>query len=197
MLMSTTIAVALITSLSTLAGAGISGLIAFLIDRTRSSAQLTLANTGRVDERLKERRQIRRDAYVQFLNQVSSAEEALEAGWLLKPPPDSTDAPGLVAPVTAELHRLQRLANLVALEGPNEVTLAAQGLQVRLTLESVDMVDVAKIAEKDQALCLHDEDRFMKVKMDRTKAKSKMIKAAQEALDDRSLQVNETHIDRA
>src|SRR5690348_3795759 len=121
--MSTTVSIALITSISTLAGAGISGLIAFLIDRARSGTQLALANSSRVDEHLKERRQIRRDVYVQFLNQVSTVEEALEVGWRSKSPPDFADAPTLIAPVTAELDKLQRLANLVILEGPNEVAI--------------------------------------------------------------------------
>jgi hypothetical protein len=183
--MNSIIAVALITSISTLAGASVSGYITLLVSRTHSNDQLVLANTDRMEQRSAAQRQIRRDAYVQFLNQFSLTERALDVAWRSKPPSVLADVPSHIEPVSAELDVLQQMANLVVLEGPGEVAIATQVLQTRLTLESVDVIDAAK-KSNGNAPCLQDDEKFMRIRTERATAKGKMIAAAQEALNDES-----------
>ena len=186
--MNSIIAVALITSLSTLAGASISGYITLLVSRTHNNSQALLANTDRMEQRSAAQRQIRRDAYVQYLNQLSLVEQALDVAWRSKPPPDLTQVPSLIEPVTVELDVLQRMANVVTLEGPLKVAGAAQALQAKLTLESVDVVNAINAAMKSHgnALCLQDDEKYVRIRMERHTFKSNMVKAAQDALSDAS-----------
>jgi len=100
----------------------------------------------------------------------------------------------ITKPITAELDVLSGFANLVILEGPAEVSMAAQALRIRMTLESVDLVGAAKKSE-GKAPCLQDDQRFVEIQMERAKAKSKMIGAATAALAvaeaDKALLANE------
>jgi hypothetical protein len=181
--MNPTVAIALITSLSTLAGAAISGYFTLRISRSNSDNQLILANVERAEERSTTKRQIRRDSYVQFLNQVGSVERHLNTAWRDAAPEELTEIPNIVKPVTAELDVLSGLANIVILEGPRKVSLAAQALQARLALESVDLVNVAK-ESPGKPPCLHDDQRYVSLQMERAKLKSDLIKCAQETLSE-------------
>src|SRR5207247_10539595 len=99
----------------------ISGYIAFLVSRTHSTTELAIAKDNRIDQQLKERRQIRRDAYVQFLNQANTVDQCLGDCWhgMLSSAALTRVSDDLQSEKTG-LEYLRRLGNLVALEGPDD-----------------------------------------------------------------------------
>jgi hypothetical protein len=188
-LVSTVIAVALIASISTLAAAGVGGYITFLTSRTHSATELAIAKNNRIDQQLKERRQIRRDAYVQFLNQANTVQEGLDNYWQAILSEDLSHVTNDLKAVTTELDCLRRLGNLVALEGPDDVTDSALKLEKQLTLEC-DII--GQFIRRAEGINLHGVDapmhidfmKYMHFKNNSRDAKSKMIKVAQKALND-------------
>lgn len=182
MLVSTVIAVALIASISTLAAAGVGGYITFLTSRTHSATELAIAKNNRIDQQLKERRQIRRDAYVQFLNQANTVQQGLDNYWQAILSEDLTHVTDDLKAITTELDCLQRLGNLVALEGPDDVTDSARKLQEELTLETSRM---AGFIHEPEGIKEPDNARmYLEFMVNRGAATSKMIKVAQKALND-------------
>jgi hypothetical protein len=179
--MTSTLGVALITSLSTLAGAGVAGCITLAVSRINNGHQLALANAERSERRAASQSEARKDCYVKFLNQLSAVEHALNLTWRNHAPRELRDVPDFVKPVTIELDSLSPLANLVILEGPHPVSFATQTLQVRLMLESVAVLEAAKKSLGNPP-CLHDEDEYFKIQMTRAESKSSFIKSAQEGI---------------
>jgi hypothetical protein len=177
--MKTTIAVALITAISTLSAAAISGYLAYKV----SAAQ---GKQAWVEQRLLERRQIRRQAYVQFLNQVGIAEQALDKLWQSKTPsePDfhtfiesGIDATGAVQP----------LLYLVTLEGPSAVVSAAAFVTASLMQECREITRITAKGETSTVICVQDEEAFTRAAYTRKDAKIKMIMAAQASLKSEKL----------
>src|SRR6516162_4461453 len=122
--MSETVAVTLITAVSTLAGAGISGYVAFLVSRAQSKTQIEITRSEQIEQRLTDRRQLRKDAYSQFLNRVVTAEELLEILWQL----ESKDSlrRDKFREMSSAIVDIRRSADVVALEGPAHVTSLAE-----------------------------------------------------------------------
>ena len=174
------IAVALITSVSTLSGGAITAFAAILVGRSNGNNQLALAGAERVDRLNSAQRQIRRDAYVQYLNQLSFTQRSLDAAWR-SIPPAQFDAEAYATPITAEFDALQQMLNLIRLEGPAQVVEPADALQVRLTLQSVDLIDAAR-KSKGHAPCIYDEKKFVDVKLEAARLNSKVIMAMRTAL---------------
>jgi hypothetical protein len=174
------IAVALITSISTLSGGAITAFAAVLVGRSNGNNQLVLAAAERVDRLNSTQRQIRRDAYVQYLNQLSSAQRSLDAAWRTVPPAQF-DAELYATPITAELDALQQMLNLIRLEGPAQVVEPADALQARLTLQSVDLINAAR-KSKGHAPCIFDEKKFVDVKLEAATLNGKVIVAMRTAL---------------
>ncbi|MEV4711360.1 hypothetical protein [Micromonospora sp. NPDC049374] len=114
-----TVAIALITSLSTLTAAGLTGLITALTVRRQVSGQLTAAREERDAQRTLRRNQARRDTYVGFLAACDRAYRALDTGWV-----GPETAPGEDAPYRM-LRALDEAYNLVLLAGPGPVAEAA------------------------------------------------------------------------
>ncbi|WP_204031897.1 hypothetical protein [Micromonospora qiuiae] len=119
-----TVAIALITSLSTLTAAGLTGLVTALTVRRQVAGQLAAAREERAEQRTLRRHQARRDTYVSFLAACDRAYRALDTGWV-----GADTAPGEDAPYPA-LRALDEAYNLVLLAGPAGVAEAA-GLTVR------------------------------------------------------------------
>jgi hypothetical protein len=174
------IAVALITSVSTLSGGGITAFAAVLVGRSNGNNQLALAAAERADRLNLTQRQIRRDAYVQYLNQLSSTQKSLDAAWRTVPA-DQFDADLYATPITAELDALQGMLNIIRLEGPAEVVEPADALQAKLTLQSVDLIDAAR-QSKGHAPCIYDEKKFVNVKLEAARLNGKVIVAMRTAL---------------
>lgn len=119
-----TVAVALVTSLSTLAAAGLTGTISALLTRRQLEHQRVLAREQRTEERADHRRELRREVYQHFVSQVDEAYRVLDAGWFAAP---FTEGSHWEAGFTAR--RALDEANVrVQLEGPEAV--AAQAAEV-------------------------------------------------------------------
>lgn len=112
-----TVAIALITSLSTLTAAGLTGLVTALTVRRQVDGQLAAAREERAEQRTLRRNQARRDTYVSFLAACDRAYRALDTEWV-----GAGTAPGEDTPYPA-LRALDEAYNLVLLAGPD---LAAQ-----------------------------------------------------------------------
>jgi hypothetical protein len=107
--MSTTVAVALITALSTLFG----GLIG-------SATSLFISNNQSRKERLEKRREIRRDAYVQLLNKFDEVVVLLDKCWAREPGIKGSESDEMNA-VAQGLDELENATNAAQLEGPAEI----------------------------------------------------------------------------
>ena len=108
--MSTTVAVALITSLSTLCG-GVIG----------SATSLILSNSQSHKDKLDKRREIRRDAYVQLLNKFDGLVVLLDKCWMTQAPPKYAEVSAELLAVQDGLYELENATNAVQLEGPAEI----------------------------------------------------------------------------
>ncbi|MEO3769532.1 hypothetical protein [Micromonospora sp. B9E7] len=133
--MQDTVAVALITSLSTLAAAALTGLVGALSTRRQLAHQLTVARQESVERRATRRDDLRRDAYVGFLSACDQAYRQLDRRWLeaggSEPVPGYDEA-------YAAMRALDEAYNLVLLEGPAEVDSVARSVLTSLTVEYAD-----------------------------------------------------------
>ena len=80
--MNVTIAVAIITSLSTLSGGLIAGFVSLQSQKRQIAAQAELATIERKYNRVQQHADSRKQTYVQFLNKVNDVERLLEKCWL-------------------------------------------------------------------------------------------------------------------
>lgn len=178
--MSTTIAVALITTLSTLAGVAITGSISLLVTRAQLKGQLILAEKSSLEQHASNKRQICRDVYAGFLNQASLIERKLQLYWYENSPAGERPAVAL----TDEMNELAAKYTLVALEGPTKVSQAALEFWRQLdreigTIEEIFREpDGANSASEDNSALYRHTLRL------RQEAKGEVIEAAQRALGD-------------
>ncbi|MCG5471505.1 hypothetical protein LADH09A_005499 [Micromonospora sp. LAH09] len=133
--MQDTVAVALITSLSTLAAAALTGLVGALSTRRQLAHQLTVAGQESVERRATRRDELRRDAYVGFLSACDQAYRQLDRRWLdaggSEPVPGYDEA-------YAAMRGVDEAYNLVLLEGPAEVVSAARSVLTSIGAEHAD-----------------------------------------------------------
>ncbi|WP_225641855.1 hypothetical protein [Streptomyces werraensis] len=119
--MSDAASIALITALSTLAGAGITGWIGFLTHRHQMRQQMRLMGLERAEARRDQYRTERKEAYVQFIDQAVRTAHAI--GEMVKPDAQMSEESYLDAAVQAQerLAELYPLLALVNIEGPEAV----------------------------------------------------------------------------
>ncbi|QQC90259.1 hypothetical protein [Streptomyces alfalfae] len=119
--MSDAASIALITALSTLAGAGITSWLSLLTHRHQTRHQERLMDLERSGARQDQYRTERKDAYVQFINQAVRTAHAI--GEMVKPDAQVSEESYLDAAVQAQerLAELYPLLALVNIEGPEEV----------------------------------------------------------------------------
>lgn len=122
--MNDTVAIALITALSTLSAAALTGLAAARQTARQLRHRLTLAREQRAEDRADTRRGIRRDAYERFLARADAAYRVLDEGWLAQP---STERPRWEAGFAAR-RSLDEAAIRVRLEGPEKVSESAEAV---------------------------------------------------------------------
>jgi hypothetical protein len=197
--MNATIAVALITALSTLAGVTLSGIMAFLVSKSQNKVQKALASSAQEEQYIRDVCQIRRDCYVQFLNEVSLIEHELEKCWLKSAP---TADIAIMNDPTSIAGKLDPLFNLVTLEGPDDVAYHAKRLEVRLILEAAKLRMLLNETGVEFPLGTDRGDVYMEMHLERDKAKSELIMDARRALtqvkgqSQPSLDSIRTHTDR-
>ncbi|QTE01203.1 hypothetical protein [Streptomyces cyanogenus] len=116
--MQDTIAVALITALSTLSAAGLAGWITLRLQRQQTAAERTRA-----------REESRRTAYADLLAASTDAWHAIDAMWRLVPPRDTNDTerPEIQAALSA-LKQLDHALHVAGLHGPSSIDDAAAEL---------------------------------------------------------------------
>ncbi|WP_371409531.1 hypothetical protein OG423_08740 [Micromonospora zamorensis] len=133
--MQDTVAVALITSLSTLAAAALTGLVGALSTRRQLAHQLAVARQESVERRATRRDELRRDAYVGFLSACDQAYRQLDRRWLdaggSEPVPGYDEA-------YAAMRAVDEAYNLVLLEGPAEVEAASRAVLTSIGAEHAD-----------------------------------------------------------
>jgi len=180
---STTVAVALITALSTLTGAAVSGGVALLVNRGQNRMQHEIAVFNREEQLVKERRRIRRDAYVQFLNQVSKVEYMLDQCWT-SVPPVSSNVTGDFSPVDSEVVALNSLINVIAFEGSDDVIFACYAIRLLLANELVCISLLTGRAgpECRKIIARIDPDSYEQIMEHRTDARHRFISVAQKSL---------------
>ncbi|OEV10372.1 hypothetical protein AN218_17820 [Streptomyces nanshensis] len=89
MFVDATVAVALITSLSTLTAAGLAGAVSLRVASKQLRHQETIAREDRAEQRAAAHRDMRREAYERFLSQVDTAYRLLDDGWKAPIPAES------------------------------------------------------------------------------------------------------------
>ncbi|MCM2577574.1 hypothetical protein [Streptomyces meridianus] len=87
--MKDTVAVALITSLSTLTAAGLAGSVSAWVTGRQLRHQGLLAREERAEQRAITSREMRRDSYERFLSEADAVYRVLDEGWLARPFPES------------------------------------------------------------------------------------------------------------
>ncbi|ROQ66019.1 hypothetical protein EDD93_0419 [Streptomyces sp. 840.1] len=84
-----TVAVALITSLSTLSAAGLAGAASAWVTGRQLRHQSVLAREERAERRATDHREMRREAYEKLLSEADAAYRVLDEGWFALPLPES------------------------------------------------------------------------------------------------------------
>ncbi|GAA3072386.1 hypothetical protein GCM10010448_64040 [Streptomyces glomeratus] len=80
-----TVAVALVTSLSTLTAAALAGSVSAWTTSRQLRHQALLAGEERAEQRENANREMRRESYERFLSQADAAYRVLDSGWMAKP----------------------------------------------------------------------------------------------------------------
>jgi hypothetical protein len=181
-----TIAVALITTASALGAVVITGVITFVTNRMQIKGQQELAKINLRDQHAKDRRQLRREAYVQFLNQVTIASNKLNALSRVNDLPETDLSSEFYSPITDELNSLLTHLNLIRLEGPSHVSTAAEDLFFRIKVEFTSIVTRNLGDLEDDALAALGElskKAYRNATRQTAKAQHHFIHLAQAALE--------------
>ncbi|WP_432058907.1 hypothetical protein [Streptomyces sp. bgisy022] len=83
--MNDTVAVALVTSLSTLTAAALAGSVSAWTTSRQLRHQALLAGEERAEQRENTYRELRRESYERFLSQADAAYRVLDSGWRARP----------------------------------------------------------------------------------------------------------------
>ncbi|MGP3924079.1 hypothetical protein [Streptomyces sp. 8N616] len=114
---------ALITACSTLLGGGLAAFAAAWSSSRQLNSQEKLAGQSRDEQREACRRQLRRDAYVGFLNQLDATNRAM---WEVWTHPLPSDHQPVIDSLYSMMWQLGEASNIIMLEGPEDVAAAAE-----------------------------------------------------------------------
>ncbi|MEV6694995.1 hypothetical protein AB0M35_26325 [Micromonospora sp. NPDC051196] len=173
-----TVAIALITSLSTLTAAGLTGLVTALTVRRQVAGQLAAAREDRAEQRTLRRNQERRDTYVGFLAACDRAYRALDTEWV-----GAETAPGEDTPYPT-LRALDEAYNLVLLAGP-ELAAQAAGRTVRSINEEYAQQRRLRREDADDSgpLAVRHRTEHLAALRSRTERRDAFVTVAREALE--------------
>lgn len=176
-----TVAIALITSLSTLAAAALTGLIAARSTRRQLAHQLTIAREESAEVSAARREELRRDAYVGFLSACDAAYRRLDRRWV------EPGADGLTSgydETYVAMRAVDEAYNLVLLQGPADVAAAGRSVVASLTTEYAEQ---RRLADEpgDAAASLRDRqrERWLAAIEVRTNRRVAFVDAARPAVD--------------
>ncbi|WP_406216134.1 hypothetical protein [Streptomyces canus] len=122
------VAVALITTLSTVAAGGLAGAFTYRAALTQARNQREQAREGRAEQRVLRHREVRRDAYVRFLNQLLDTHRYMDQLWT---EPLPSPAQSEVRQLTDHVDLLWGATAIIELEGPPDVSAAARAVAVQ------------------------------------------------------------------
>ncbi|MBM0235421.1 hypothetical protein JNW91_28740 [Micromonospora sp. STR1_7] len=179
--MQDTVAVALITALSTLAAAALTGLIGALSTRRQLAHQLAVARLESAEQRATRRDELRRDAYVGFLSACDQAYRQLDRRWLEAG--GNEPRPGYDEAYSA-MRAVDEAYNLVLLEGPADVAAAARSVLASLTAEYADQRRLGDEPD-DSAVPLRDRhrERWLAAIEERTRRRISFVDVVRPVLD--------------
>jgi hypothetical protein len=142
---SSTVIVAIVTSVSTLTGALIAGFISFKVQTQQLAVQAALAVSEREEKRSQGRIERRKGAYATFLNSFSDIEEILYRCWHEDEAlgEENAEISKLQKKLTKATMGLSRQISLLAIEGPFEAWRAAFDLLQVLFMEMTVISEVA------------------------------------------------------
>ncbi|MET7978528.1 hypothetical protein ABZW44_37140 [Streptomyces mirabilis] len=119
------VAVALITALSTVAAGGLAGAFTYRAALIQARNQREQAREGRAEERVVRHREVRREAYVRFLDQLLDAHRYMDQLWTEPLPSPAQPA---LRQLTEHVDRLWKATTIIDLEGPPDVSDAARAV---------------------------------------------------------------------
>ncbi|MER8003075.1 hypothetical protein [Streptomyces sp. NPDC095613] len=144
--MSDTIAVALVTALSTLFGVWFTGRVALRTTARQVEAQERQRRRDHEEQRKVRKREMRREVYVQFLNVAAALESALIQTW---DQPLPQDCESVFKEHRARLMRLREIFHVLDMEGPCSVTEAARDVRIAAQRQ-VDQLEAVVRDARDQ-----------------------------------------------
>jgi hypothetical protein len=185
--MNTTVAVALITALSTLVGATATGYLGVLTNRAQLRAQQKSVELERSEQHAKGVREIRRDVYLSFINQLTRIDELFDRDLWVRTGfgKDGAISPGEVMyTATAMMRQLAAQLDLVRLEGPRHASEVALKLYSGLDKEMMRLMVLSSQEAKESIISKNEMYALWKKASEaREEAKAEFIKVAGEALE--------------
>ncbi|MBM0276716.1 hypothetical protein [Micromonospora tarensis] len=179
--MQDTVAVALITSLSTLAAAALTGLVGARSTRRQLAHHLTVARQESAERWATRRDELRRDAYVGFLGACDQAYRQLDRRWL--DVGGGEPAPGYDETYAA-MRAVDETYNLVLLAGPETVAAAGRVVLTSLTAEYADQRRFgAEPGAADAPLRDRHRERWLAAIEVRTNRRITFVDAVRQVLD--------------
>ena len=181
--MNITVAVGLITAASTLAGGLVASITSLKIQGKQLRDQNTQLKAERHERQDAERRSIRREAYIQLLNQLDKVDQLICVWW---PDADSirkemNKYEGDISDVSNALDVLENLMNIVSLEGPKAAELAAKKAADTFADSNWALEDELRKTKEGTATL--DEDKYDKCNTERNAAKEAFIEEARKVLE--------------
>uniref|UniRef100_UPI003F496BE9 hypothetical protein n=1 Tax=Streptomyces chartreusis TaxID=1969 RepID=UPI003F496BE9 len=145
------VAVALITAVTTLAAGGITGGFTYGAARRQVKSHEDQARETRAEERVVRHREVRRDIYVRFLDDMVDAHRLMNRLWSAQPPP-SWDSEG--AELIERMDSVGKTYTVLSLEGPPDVAAAAKQLFDLVAEEGFALKAYQRIAARDSEALL-------------------------------------------
>jgi hypothetical protein len=172
-----TVAVALITAISTLSAGAVTGGFAFWGTRRQAKAQAQQAREDRSEQRAARHREVRRDVYVRFLDAAVQVDQHMSFMWI---EPGSSINAEMVEQVTELTSQLWKALPAVLLEGPPAVAEAARSFAGAVAEECDTLEEIAG-GSGDHPLYV-TVDGFTMFSEQRVETQRRFIETARETL---------------
>jgi hypothetical protein len=180
------VAVSLITGLSALSGAAITGCLALLTGRAQLRAQLKSTELERNEQHAKDAREIRRDAYLGFMGMLTQIDDLFDRDIWSRTGfgKDGSISKGeIMYTVSNALRKLSSQLDLIRLEGPPQVSEAAVKVYTTLNQEMMQLMVLASPGARDAISSRKEMYILWKdTARSREEVKVAFIKVASEAL---------------
>lgn len=187
------IAVGLITAGSTLAGGLIASVTALKVQSNQLKEQDSVAKAERAERRDTQRRELRREAYAQFIGRFEELDTLVDDCWdWLRGSKSESEPSGIARHVTEKilaarnaLSALDSPLNIIALEGPADVQIAAHEVRFVFAQEylRVELELIGKLVPSEKSTLGLNEDYYEESHKRRHTAKTVFIEAARTALE--------------